>query len=210
MPNKIYSFYRRIKNGDISSAIYLVFHYSYLFIYDIWFKTHFANSQSPEETNAPKGGTGNFPINPRIVKKFIDHAQIEKNESIIDIGHGSGMVLHVLYRLGYKNLTGIEYSDIAFEISKNNLKNKAKLIHGNALETNLQLYKTIFFFNPFRGNTAKVFFSNLPDTVKTVITINHDPEIELVLIEKGFTTIYEHQHFIYKNFNGKIWKKNVM
>jgi SAM-dependent methyltransferase len=159
------------------------------------------------EAGAPFGSTGNFPAHPRIVEMFINAAKIKFDESILDVGHGSGMVLHVADRMGYKFLSGIEYSEVAFALSRNNLSGSIKLIHGDANNLDLTPYSTIFFFSPFRGNLAEIFFNRIPENIKIIITINHDLIIEKILNSKGFNSIYTYQHCIYKNFNGKIWKR---
>jgi hypothetical protein len=97
--------------------------------------------------------------------------------------------------------TSLESTQI---ITVQNLGDKAILIHGNALTLDMTCYEVIFFFNPFRGQMAKEFFSKIPNNILTVVTVNHDPIIEPILIQ-NFKENYSYQHPIYKNFNAKIW-----
>jgi ribosomal protein L11 methylase PrmA len=129
------------------------------------------------------------------------------SEPILDVGHGSGIVLHVAKNMGFDNLCGIEYSPIAYDISKTNLDNSVRLLHGNALDIDLTPYSAITFFSPFRGEVAKSFFMYIPASVKTIITVNHDLIIEPILIDLGFNITYSYKHLLYKNFNAKIWKR---
>lgn len=50
--------------------------------------------------------------------------EIPEDWSIIDIGCGNGMMLIELAREGYRNLTGIDYSPNAIELSKNIAKDQ--------------------------------------------------------------------------------------
>lgn len=200
----VHAFYRRFSNGEVVEALYLSYYYLFLFLYDLRYRTDFANSQTPAQGGVPIGGTGNFPGHPRLVQRFIQAANIKPEARILDVGHGSGMVLHVAYNMGFKNISGVEYSKVAFEKSVQNLGDKAILIHGNALTLDMTCYEVIFFYSPFRGQMAKEFFSKIPSNIRTVVTVNHDPIIEPILIQ-NFKENYSYQHPIYKNFNAKIW-----
>ena len=54
--------------------------------------------------------------------------KVKKNDTIIDLGSGSGRILYYLLNKKYKNLIGVEYSKKLINISKNNPNfNKKKL-----------------------------------------------------------------------------------
>jgi len=203
------AFWKRISTGDFLNAAYLSYYYLFLLLYDLKFNTDFANSQTPTEGGVPTGGTGNFPAHPRLVRKYINAANIQRDSRILDVGHGSGIVLHVAHKMGFTHISGIEYSKLAFDKSMKNLSKDVNLIHGDALDFDISPYDSLFFFSPFRGEMAKQFFSDLPSSLRTIITVNHDKIIELPLSKQGFSVIYSYRHPIYRNFNAKVWKRLV-
>lgn len=209
MRNLVRSFVGRVRRGDLINAVYLTYYYSYLMAYDLRHGTRFAVSHKPTEMeSAPIGGaTGNFPAHPRLVRLFLNKCDLRKDTPIIDVGHGSGIVLHVASQMGYTNLTGIEYGKIPFDLSVKNLGGKAHLVHGDAFTLDLSPFEAVFFFSPFRGEMAVDFFSRISDNIKTILTINHDTIVEPLLVDKGFHETFSYRHPIYKNFNGKIWKR---
>ncbi|WP_136161129.1 hypothetical protein [Sphingomonas flavalba] len=208
MRSKIRSFVNRVKRGEVVKPLYLTYYYAYLSIFDWKHKTRFSNSQAPENMGSPvSGGTGNFPVHPRLIRRFLRASGLGFDDSIVDVGHGSGIVLYTAAQMGYRNLTGIEYGRIPFEISLINVGNRATLIHGNALSMDLSPFKAISFFSPFRGDMACRFFDNLPNNITVVLTINHDRIIEPLLVRQGFARIYDYQHRIYENFNARIWRR---
>jgi SAM-dependent methyltransferase len=206
--SKIKSFFRRIFEGQIINALYLTYYYIFLMIFDFHHKTNFANSQSAELIGVPTGGTGNFPAHPYLVKKYLRNANLNFEEKIIDVGSGSGIALFVAQKLGYKNLSGVEFSKSVFDLSRRNLDNSIILINSNALDIDYFGYSVILFFSPFRGDLAKTFFEKIPENISTIIAINTDPIIYPILIKKSFHVIYNYNHFIYKNFNCRIFKRN--
>lgn len=199
------AFFIRLTKGQLRAPIYLTYFYSYLYVYDMLNGTNFTHSQSAEETGVPKGGTGNFPAHPRIVEKFLQKSGIALKCSILDVGSGSGIALHTARKLGFSKLTGIEYSQTAYNASKQNLDNDISLIYGDALDIDVSKYEAIFFFNPFRDALATMFFEKLPLDVKTIIAINYDPQIEPILKCNGFDVTFVYKHPFYDNFNGKVF-----
>ena len=210
LKNKFSSLVRRLKHGQFSSALYLSIYYLYLSLYDHVNGTNFSHSQSASESGVPVGGTGNFPAHPRLVKKYLSASGLKVNDNILDVGHGSGMVLYVAAKMGFRNLSGIEYSEATYKVSKNNVGMHAKLKHGNAIDLDLAPYDGIFFFNPFRGVLAKRFFEKVAaSSVRVILTVNHDSEIEPILLPR-YKLVYTYQHFLYRNFNCKIWVRELM
>jgi hypothetical protein len=203
------SFVARVRRGDLKNALYLTYYYMYLGLYDVKHKTHFAVSHRPDESDVPLGGTGNFPAHPKIVRRLLVESGLLKSASIIDVGHGSGIALHVASKMGFNRLTGVEYGEVPFVLSRQNLGTKASLHHGDALAFNLEDFDGILFFSPFRGELANRFFFNLPVRPSCLVLINHDRLIEKGLAAQGFVKTYQYQHLIYKNFNGQIWMRKV-
>ena len=202
-------FIRRIGSGQIINTLYLSYYYSLLKIYDLMYSTNFCNSQTPDEYDSVyrAGSTGNFPAHPNIVKKMLQAYHLPKDIRIIDVGHGSGLPLHVASKLGFSNLTGVEHGYYPYMLSKENLKPSIHLIHGDAFDIDYTEYELLFFFSPFRGELAKKFFEEIPENIVFIITVNHDRIIEEVLLRRKYNEIFNYQHLVYLNFNGKVWKK---
>lgn len=201
-------FLNRIRKGQVKQALYLSYFYLYLILYDLWYSTEFAQSQSAEETNVPKGGTGNFPAHPKLVEKFLIKARLCREDRLIDVGCGSGMILHVAHRLGFRNLYGVEYSEYVMSIAQRNLSGRdIVLFRNDARQIDLGSYSVITFFTPFRGELAQEFFQRVPPSIHTVIVVNHDKRVESILDELGFSEVYAYRHPIYENFNCKVYKK---
>jgi hypothetical protein len=210
MNKKVRAFVARVRRGEIVKPLYLAYFYLYLSFYDRRNGTNFSNSQSPEEMGSePSGGTGNFPAHPRLVRKYLLAADVDRDAALLDVGHGSGVVLHVASELGFTNLSGVECGKVPYELSVANVGDKAELTRGNALDVDLTSYSVLTFFSPFRGELAVDFFEKLPDTVDVVLTINHDPVIEPVLTRKGLFVDWCYQHKIYENFSAKLWRRTA-
>ena len=206
MKKKLFAFIARIRRGEVVKPLYLAYYYTYLSAYDWIHGTHFSNSQAPNEMGTrPSGGTGNFPAHPRLVRRFLTQARLRPDDALIDVGHGSGIVLHVASRMGFRNLSGVEYGQIPFDISVKNVGDVANLVRGSALDTDLRPFTAMTFFSPFRGEVAVEFFERVPSNVRTIVTINHDLVIEPVLLSKGYALAWSYQHRVYENFNAKLW-----
>ena len=211
MNRKVRAFIARVMRGEIVKPLYLAYYYTYLSFYDRRHGTSFSNSQPPEDMGSdPSGGTGNFPAHPRLVRRFLRQAKIDRDAAILDVGHGSGVVLHVAADLGYTHLAGVEYGQIPFDLSVRNVGEKATLMHGDAMDVDLRPYSVLTFFSPFRGEQAVEFFEGVPDNTEVVLTINHDPIVEPVLQSKGFREDWSYQHRVYENFNAKLWSRRTL
>lgn len=208
MRRKVRAFVRRVRSGQLGSALYLAYYYTYLSLYDVRFGTHFSNSQTPDEMGSSEvGGTGNFPAHPRLVRRLLAEAGVGEMDAVIDVGHGSGSALFAAYRAGLRNLTGVEYGRVPYELSVRNLGTRATLIHGDAMSLDLTPFSTVLFFSPFRGDLAVSFFEGLPADVTTVCAVNHDPVIEPLLRDLEFRLTWEYQHPLYEPFNAHVWKR---
>lgn len=202
------AFFRRVRDGEIKNALYLSYYYTYLFFFDRRHGTNFTNSHAPSEMEGSlRSGTGNFPAHPRLIQRYLRESGLSKDARILDVGHGSGIVLFVASQYGFTRLTGIEHAAEPYRISVENLGDRAELMHGDAFALDLTTYDAIFFFSPFRGEMASRFFSDLPGNIHTLVTVNHDRIIEPVVEQLGFRKVYDYQHPLYANFNGVVWKR---
>jgi 16S rRNA A1518/A1519 N6-dimethyltransferase RsmA/KsgA/DIM1 with predicted DNA glycosylase/AP lyase activity len=171
---------------------------------------NFVQSQPSKLLNNPEQSTGNFPAHPELIKVFANKAGFVKTDKIIDIGHGSGIVLNVLYEMGFNNLTGVELARIPFNISKSNLSRfNISLLNGNAFDVDLSPFNALCFFSPFRAELANEFIKRLPQNVTKMIVINADIETIQLIKSQGYESIYEYQHPLYKNFNGHSFVRTV-
>jgi SAM-dependent methyltransferase len=202
----IKSFFIRLGKGQLVETAYLTLHYCYIGIYDFKHKTRFMNSAKPQIEHQQFFATGNFPCNPRIVRKLAQGALISPDDKILDVGCGSGLLLHVLYQEGYENLYGLEISKEAFLLAKSNLDGIAAITEGNALNHDLTIFDGIFFFNPFSDPLQSRFLSSLPPNIRFVITLNEGLEAEVVLRSKGFTKVFCYTNYFYRNFSGKVYR----
>ena len=210
MNRKVQAFVARLRRGEIVKPLYLTYYYAYLTLYDRRHGTNFSNSQAPEDMGSePSGGAGNFPAHPQLVKRFLRSANLPPDTAILDVGHGSGVVLHVASELGFTNLTGVEFGKVPYDLSVANVGGKATLIHGDALDMDLTSFDAITFFGPFTGEIATQFFEKVPGNVEVILTINHDRIIEPILTGSGFSVDWSYQHRIYENFNAKLWKRRL-
>jgi len=199
----------RVRKGEIITTAYLLYYFTYLKLYDLRNNTDFCNSQVPDKFGADyrEGSTGNFPVHPHAIKTLIVEAELLDSSKIIDVGHGSGLPLYTLYKMGFKNIFGIEHGLIPFNLSQKNLNNMASIQYGDAFEVDYTHYDVVLFCSPFRHEYAESFVNMLPDNIHTIITISHDISLEPVLLGNGYIEKYYYKHHIYSIFNGKVWKK---
>jgi protein-L-isoaspartate O-methyltransferase len=196
----------RVMSGDLRKSSYLVYHYSLLWVYGALYGKSFAISNRPDEMGHPAHSTGNFPAHPFIVRNYFKTMNLPKDANIIDIGSGSGVVLHVAEQFGHRNLTGVELGKEPFEISKRNLAATTKLINGDALTVDLSPYSALLFFRPFTGVPAAQFMQRIPPNIRTVLNVATGDTHDKCLAEKGYEMVYQYDHPVIKNFSGKIWK----
>lgn len=81
----------------------------------------------------------------------------DKNRPILDIGCGKGYALYSLHKLGFTNLTGLEYTAYLSKVAKNNMNalglDEIKIIKGDAAKfDNYDPYEVIYMFHPFDYN----------------------------------------------------------
>lgn len=100
----------------------------------------------------------NFLSNPELVKKLIKNSEIPKEDTVLDIGVGRGIISKQLIDLGYKVL--------GYEIDKNLTKNLNQEITQNSL---FKLIETDFLTEKFNHKEHLSVFSNIPYSQTTKI-----------------------------------------
>ncbi|KKP59946.1 MAG: Methyltransferase type 11 [Candidatus Gottesmanbacteria bacterium GW2011_GWA1_34_13] len=140
--------------------------------------------------------------------------KINKNDNILEIGCGSGFILHVLYKKGFKNVYGVEPSIDA--VSKAN-----KLIQKNIANEPLssksfpgRKFKLIFIYQTLdhipNPNTFIKNCYNLLDRGGYILTFNHniDSFSSKLLKEKSPIIDIEHTYFYSPDTINKLFQKN--
>lgn len=110
----------------------------------------------------------NFLSNPELVKKLIKNSEIPKEDIVLDIGVGKGIISKQLIELGYKVL--------GYEIDKNLTKNLNQEITQNSM---FKLVETDFLTEKFHQKEHLSVFSNIPYSQTTKIA-------QKLLIENPF------------------------
>lgn len=97
---------------------------------------------------------------------------IDQNDSILDLGSGKGAAIIIMSEHKFKNISGVELSDIVYNIAKKNLEKllieNVNIIHSNATELLcIDNYNYFYLFNSFTGKTLEHFISNLKESYQT-------------------------------------------
>ncbi len=113
-----------------------------------------------------------------LLDKLINSGMIDKDEVILDVGAGTGILLFYMAKNGYKNLYGIEHEDYLYNIFIENLKSfKSKfsdkeytieMFKGNAIEMPIKDDITCFYlFNTFYDKeTYMKWINNVKKSLK--------------------------------------------
>lgn len=93
------------------------------------------------------------------------------NGCFLDYGSGKGLTLYTAYKLGFKNIIGVEFLNHLCEISKKNLnKLVSKKANINVVNCDASKYfppentRVFYFFNPFNEEIMKEVISNILKT----------------------------------------------
>lgn len=112
---------------------------------------------------SPKKSLGqNFLIDKKILEQITNLGKIDKNDTIIEIGPGTGNLTEEILKKKPKKLTVIEKDKKLFEILKNKFGNKIEIINEDILN---------FSYNEY-NNKKIIIFGNLPYNISTKILVN--------------------------------------
>jgi len=186
-------------------------------IYGLDFYTPMSLKQlglEPDSNNVHYGATRSYEIN-----KVLRESGVQKEDSVMDFGSGKGLMLYDCYRFGIKKICGVELSEIACNIAKNNFEklgiSSINIEQVNATEIVAQLddYSVFYFYNPFGPETLDVVINNITQSIKrsprSVKIIYHFP-IDKNIIEKTglFDLVYDYapyffggQYLVYESNN---------
>lgn len=124
------------------------------------------------------------------IKKILIEKYISKDAKILDLGCGAGRTTINLYRLGYKNIIGLDYSEKLIESANEYCDNNnldIKFVYGDA--TNLSMYEDktfdfiLFSYNglisiPLNDNSVLFAHYSSVNEIKEFITNNNFKLIE--------------------------------
>lgn len=129
----------------------------------------------------PSKGLGqNFLIDQEVVEKIIESAKIDTEDTIIEIGPGTGILTRELAKLA-KSVVAIEKDSKMVEILQRELKefDNVKIIHGDALAVSPDILPS----------THYKLVSNLPyyitaPTIRKFLGAENPPELTSLIIQK--------------------------
>lgn len=197
-------FGRRIRQGDVSNALYLSYYYAYLAARDARLGTHFAGSTMASELGGSDAlSTGNFPAHPRIAKRLLSAVPNPDSKSLVDVGCGSGSLLHVALDVGFERVLGIELFPEAAAIAEGNINDPRCTIKvGDALTADLRSFDVMTLFNPFP----------MIDEYLPLIERAAPTWVVLVNLEAvqppGYAVVDSYRHRLYKPFVGRLLEKS--
>ena len=112
---------------------------------------------------SPKKNLGqNFLTDKKILNQIVNLGEIDKNDTIIEIGPGTGNLTEEILKKNPKNFTVIEKDKKLVEILKNKFEKKIEIINEDILK---------FSHNKY-NNKKIIIFGNLPYNISTQILVN--------------------------------------
>jgi len=112
---------------------------------------------------SPKKSLGqNFLTDKKILNQIVNLGEIDKNDTIIEIGPGTGNLTEEILKKNPKNFTVIEKDKNLVQILKNKFGNRIEIINEDILK---------FSHNKY-DNKKIIIFGNLPYNISTQILVN--------------------------------------
>lgn len=114
-------------------------------------------------------------LEPRSFRKLLDDAapELEKRASMsfIDVGSGIGDKVYLAHKLGFGEVTGIEYNTYTHAIAKATMARigltSATLLRGDAIEHDYSPYDVIYMYRPIEGvRYLTLLLERVLDTMK--------------------------------------------
>jgi len=136
------------------------------------------------------------PSGNRYLKNVFQDIEINKDESILDIGSAKGSALKVMLNFPFQNIDGIEVSSKLAEISIKNFQklktDKVKIFNLDAsCFQHYNNYKYFYLYNPFPEITLKRVLSQMNKQIKekTIFIIYNNPSCHDLLINFNFLLV---------------------
>jgi len=112
---------------------------------------------------SPKKSLGqNFLTDKNILNQIVNLGEINKNDTVIEVGPGTGNLTEEILKRQPKNFIVIEKDRNLFEVLKNKFNDKIKIINEDILK---------FSHNKY-NNKKVIMFGNLPYNISTQILVN--------------------------------------
>jgi 16S rRNA A1518/A1519 N6-dimethyltransferase RsmA/KsgA/DIM1 with predicted DNA glycosylase/AP lyase activity len=136
------------------------------------------------------------PSGNKYLKNVFQGIEINKDESILDIGSAKGSALKVMLDFPFQNIDGIEISSKLAAISIKNFQklktDKVKIFNLDAsCFQHYNNYKYFYLYNPFPEVTLKRVFSQMNRQIKgkTIFVIYNNPTCHELLINSNFLLV---------------------
>ncbi len=133
----------------------------------------------------------NFFVNLDYVEKLIDGADIDSNDTVIDIGAGKGIITELLSKRA-KEVIAIEYDHKLFLKLKNKFANtpNVKVLNEDFLRYDLPKFKYKIFANPPFNLSADIInkLLNIPNTMIDAYLVLQDKTVERFSTDENQTS----------------------
>ncbi len=148
-------------------------------------------------------GTGSHPTTSLCIKHMEEY--INKGDTVLDVGTGSGILMIASSKLGAKEIWGVDIDPLAVEVARENLElnrvnmEKIKLFKGNLIDV-VENKKFDVVVANILADVIKLLLKDISSVVKkdglmilSGIIEDKAPEIRKDIIELGYTIISETQ-----------------
>jgi SAM-dependent methyltransferase len=158
------------------------------------------------------------PSGNRYLLNIFSNLNITAEDSIVDIGCGKGSAIRTMLKYSFRNVDGIELSDIIAKIAINNFarlrENRVKIYNVNAVEFDgYSSYNYYYFANPFPSSVMQQVIKSIEESVmssnRKVSILYDNPTCHSEIIKNGvFKKIAEYpdewnnKYYLYTNQNG--------
>ena len=168
-------------------------------LFDKIFGYDFLTTISQEELGLdPEKFVRCSPSGNKYLAKVLNKLEINKSDSIMDIGCGKGSVLRILTNYPFRKICGIEISDTLTTICKKNMRKindkRVTIFNLDAREfENYKQYNYFYMYNPCSKEILNPIIQKIvkQSNLETKIIYNN-PVHENILYENGFINIAEY------------------
>ena len=144
--------------------------------------------------------------------RMVKSLNIEKSDSILDIGCGKGKMVYWFSKMGFGKSDGLEYSKELVRCAEKNmkiLKRDCKIIHADAaLFDGYSNYNYYYFANPFGKETMRSVIDKIEESYnkkpRKIIIIYHNPLCHNTIIESGFFHLVCSNKNLYRKITGRV------
>lgn len=130
-------------------------------------------------------------------KVFSEIVGLDEKLSFFDFGCGKGTALLYAHMYGIRRLGGVELVKKVYDSVMGNLRElgiEADIIHGNAMECNIDEYNCFFLYNPFRGKTFEKVIGRIEESFqripRTIYLIYGNPFEHQAVVRNGVFSLY--------------------